>query len=79
MFDKCTDPRNDVMVAKFVSLCLVRVTFQEISKKMDVQTVKCYCKKQINNNFSVFTVIDHGNDVKIFKTLQWNHLPTDCC
>ena len=43
---------NDVMVAQFVSLCLVRVTFQEISKEMDVKTVNVIVKKQINNNFS---------------------------
>ena len=52
MFDKCTDHGNDVMVAKFVSLCLVHVTFQEISKEMDVKTVIVIVKKQINNNFS---------------------------
>ena len=40
------------MVAKFVSLCLVHVTFQEISKEMDVKTVIVIVKKQINNNFS---------------------------
>ena len=43
---------NDVMVAQFVSLCLVRVTFQEISKEMDVKTVNVIVKKQINNHFS---------------------------
>ena len=54
MCDKRTDHGNDVMVAKFLSLCLVHVTFQEISKEMDVKTVnrQCYCKKQIDNNFS---------------------------
>ena len=72
MFDKCTDHGNDVMVAKFVSLCLVCVTFQEISKEMDVKTVNVIVKKQINNNlfFILSTVMDHGNDNKIFKTLQ---------
>ena len=24
----------------------------------------------------VYTLIDQKNDVKMFKTLQWNHLPT---
>ena len=71
---------NDVLVAQFVSLCLVRVTFQEISKEMDVKTVNVIVKKQINNNFSYSPLLmDHGNGVKIFKTLQGNHSPAACC
>ena len=72
MFDKCTDHGNDVMVAKFVSLCLVHLTFQKISKEMDVKlkTVNVIVKKNRQQLFIVFTVIDHGNDNKIFKTLQ---------
>ena len=68
MFDKRTDHGNDVMVAKFVSLRLVHLTFQKISKEMDVKlkTVNVIVKK----NRQVSTVIDHGNDDKIFKTLQ---------
>ena len=46
MFDKLTDHGNDVMVAKFVLLCLVGVTFQEISKEMDVKTINVIVKNK---------------------------------
>ena len=40
-------------------------------------TSKCYCKKTNRQQFSVCTLIDHRNDVKMFKILQWNHPPAD--
>ena len=79
LIDKCTDHEYDVMVAKFVSLCLVHVTFQEISKEMDVKTVSAITTKKNQQQFLIVcSVIDHGNDDKTFKTLQGNQSPAAC-
>ena len=61
---------NGVMVAWLVFLFLARATFRETSKKMDVKNCQCYCKKKKNPNKS--RTIFHRNDIKMFKTLQWN-------
>ena len=70
MFDKSTDHENDVMMAQFVCLFLVCAIFRETSTEMDVQTVNVivFCFFFYNN--MVYTLIDHRNDVKTFKTLQ---------
>ena len=44
--------------------------FQETSTKINNKNYQCYCKKQVNNNFIVYTLTDHRNEVKIFTTLQ---------
>ena len=72
MFDKSTDHENDVMMAQFVCLFLVCAIFRETSTEMDVQTVNVivfFCLFFFYNNM-VYTLIDHRNDVKTFKTLQ---------
>ena len=72
--DKSTDHGNDVMVAQFVFLFLARAIFRETSTEMDEKNCDCYCKKTNRQQFSIVcTLIDHRNDVKMFKTLQWNH------
>ena len=40
---------NGVMMARFVFLFLVRATFRETAKKMDVKNCQCYCKKKQTN------------------------------
>ena len=69
MFDKSTDHENDVMMAQFVCLFLVCAIFRETSTEMDVQTVNVIVVFFFYNNM-VYTLIDHRNDVKTFKTLQ---------
>ena len=69
MFDKSTDHENDVMMAQFVCLFLVCAIFRETSTEMDVQTVNVIGFFFFYNNM-VYTLIDHRNDVKTFKTLQ---------
>ena len=69
MFDKSTDHENDVMMAQFVCLFLVCAIFRETSTEMDVQTVNVIVFFFFYNNM-VYTLIDHRNDVKTFKTLQ---------
>lgn len=44
--------RYDVKVTQFVFLCLRRSIFRETSTEMDVKNCQCFCKKQIDNNFS---------------------------
>ena len=60
---------NGVMVARFVLPFLARATFRETSKKMDIKNCQCYCKKTTTNKSRT---IFHRNDIKMFKTLQWN-------
>ena len=75
MFDKSTGHGNNVMVAQFVFLFLERMIFQETYPEMDIKTAN-HLLFQITNQqqFSmVCTLIDHRNDIKMFKTLQWNH------
>ena len=70
MFDKSTDHENDVMMAQFVCLFLVCAIFRETSTEMDVQTVNVIVFFFFFYNNMVYTLIDHRNDVKTFKTLQ---------
>ena len=58
-------------LAQFVFLSLLKVIFQESSPEIDVKgeiLLVVLKKKQFGNNF-----VDY--DVKIFKTVQWNHSP----
>ena len=52
MVDKSTDHRNDVMVGQFVFHFLAHSIFPESSTEMVVKNCQCYCKKQLDNNFS---------------------------
>ena len=61
---------NGVIVAQFVFLFLARATFRETSKKMDIKNCQFHCKKKTNRNKTRTTF--HRNDIKMFKTLQWN-------
>ena len=70
MFDKSTDHENDVMMAQFVCLFLECAIFRETSTEMDVQTVNVIVFVFFFYNNMVYTLIDHRNDVKTFKTLQ---------
>ena len=47
----------------------------ETSMKMDIKTCECYCKNYSEQFSMVYALIHHGNGVKMFQTLQWNHLP----
>ena len=62
-----------------VCLFLVCAISRETSTEMDVQTVNVivFFFFFFYNNM-VYTLIDHRNDVKTFKTLQWNHSPGAC-
>ena len=75
MFDKSTGHGNNVMVAQFVFLFLERMIFQETYTEMDIKTANHLLFQKTNRQqFSmVCTLIDHRNDIKMFKTLQWNH------
>ena len=74
MFDKSTGHGNNVMVAQFVFLFLERMIFQETYTEMDIKTANHLLFQKTNRQqFSmVCTLIDHRNDIKMFKTLQWN-------
>ena len=74
MFDKSTGHGNNVMVAQFVFLFLERMIFQETYTEMDIKTANHLLFQKTNQQqFSmVCTLIDHRNDIKMFKTLQWN-------
>ncbi|CAH3177200.1 unnamed protein product, partial [Porites lobata] len=69
--EKLVSRENKVFNLTFPK-CLMIIVSSEISKEMDVKTVNVIVKKQINNNlfFILSTVMDHGNDNKIFKTLH---------
>ena len=75
MFDKSTGHGNNVMVAQFVFLFLERMIFQQTYTEMDIKTANHLLFQKTNQQqFSmVCTLIDHRNDIKMFKTLQWNH------
>ena len=75
MFDNSTGHGNNVMVAQFVFLFLERMIFQETYTEMDIKTANHLLFQKTNRQqFSmVCTLIDHRNDIKMFKTLQWNH------
>ena len=72
MFDKSTGHGNNVMVAQFVFLFLERMIFQETYTEMDIKTANHLLFQKTNRQqFSmVCTLIDHRNDIKMFKTLQ---------
>ena len=74
MFDKSTGHGNNVMVAQFVFLFLEHMIFQETYTEMDIKTANHLLFQKTNRQqFSmVCTLIDHRNDIKMFKTLQWN-------
>ena len=57
------------------NLVFSRARFSE--KLQRKYTSKCYCKRQIDNNFRSVLLSDHRNDVKMFKTLHWNYSPAD--
>ena len=75
MFDKSTGYGNDVMVVQFVFLFLECIIFQKTYTEMDMKTANHLLFQKTNRQqFSmVCTLIDHRNDIKMFKTLQWNH------
>ena len=72
MFDKSTGHGKNVMVAQFVFLFLERMIFQETYTEMDIKTANHLLFQKTNRQqFSmVCTLIDHRNDIKMFKTLQ---------
>ena len=76
------------MTSKCLKLCcettsrhnIALTILRETSTKIDVKTFNDIVKKNKTNKqtnqqqFSmVCTLIDHRNDVKMFKTLRWNH------
>ena len=69
MFAKSTDRRNDTMVTQLAC----RVRFQRKWTSKTVSDIEKKKQKQIDNNFLWSTLIFHRNDVKMFKTSQWNH------
>ena len=73
MFDKSTGHGNNVMVVQFVFL--EHIIFQESYTEMDIKIANHLLFQKTNRQqFSmVCTLIDHRNDIKMFKTLQWNH------
>ena len=67
---------NGMMVAQFVFIFLSHVTFWwEMSTEMNFKNYQHYVKKSTTKFFIVSTLIDHRNDIKMFETLQWGHLP----
>ena len=72
MFYKSTGHGNNVMVAQFVFLFLGHMVFQETYTEMDIKTANHLLFQKTNQQqFStVCTLIDHRNDIKMFKTLQ---------
>ena len=68
MVNKSTDHENDVTEVQFVFFFPRACVFP---KNYNFKTVKVIVKKQIDNNCPmVCTLIDHSNEVKMFKTLQ---------
>ena len=53
--------------------CISR-KFRETSTEMDVKNCQCYCKKKKHiwtiMFHGLYTLVDHRNDGKMFKTLQ---------
>ena len=76
-----TDFGNGMMVAQFVFTFLSHVTFWwEMSTGMNFKNYQHYAKKKSTTKlFIVCTLINHRNDVKMFETLQWDHLPMALC
>ena len=75
LVSKSRDHGNDAMVAQYVFLILGHATSWETLREMDVKNFQCYCKQQITNSFpwSIYTFIDHRNDIKMFKTTVKPH------
>ena len=63
------------MVVQYVFLVLAHATSWETLREMDVKNFQCYYKQQITNSFpwSIYTFIDHRNDIKMFKTTVKPH------
>ena len=59
----------------FLFLFLTCLMSLETSMKMDIKNCECYCQNCSEQFSIVYTLIHHGNGVKMFQTLQWNHLP----
>ena len=57
IFGKSSDNGNDVMVAQFVFLFIVRANFRDTSTKMDVKTVNVIVKKKVDKNFPWFVLL----------------------
>ena len=57
IFGKSTDDRNDVIVAQFVVLSIVRANFRDTSTEMDVKTVNVIVKTKVDNNFPWFVLL----------------------
>ena len=65
-FDKTTDHRNNMMVAQFAFLFLVRqTTCQKFSPEMEVKTSDVIVKNNQQKCSMVCTLIDHRNDAKM--------------
>ena len=75
LVSKSRDHGNDAMVAQYVFLILGHATSWETLREMDVKNFQCYYKQQITNSFpwSIYTFIDHRNDIKMFKTTVKPH------
>ena len=66
-----------VLVAQFVFLFQAHANFPKNFNRNGHQKLSNVMVKTNWQQFSmVYTLIDQKNDVKMFKTLQWNHLPT---
>ena len=73
------------MTSKCLKLCcgttsrhnIALAILRETSTEIDVKTFNDIVKKTKQTNQQQFsmvcTLIDHRNDVKMFKTLRWNH------
>ena len=69
-FNKSIDRENGLICFLFT----IRTIFWETSMEMDVITVNVIVKNKSTTIFHGLTLIDHRHDIKMFKTLQWNHL-----
>ena len=58
-------------------LFIMDTIFWETSMEMDVITLNVIVivKNKSTTIFHGWTLIDHRHDIKMFKTLQWNHSP----
>ena len=72
MVDKSTVHGNDaMMVQKFISFSFSRMhNVLRNLMKVDIKNCECYCKNCSEQFSIVYTLIHHGNGVKMFQTLQ---------
>ena len=78
MFDKSTEPGNDVMLAQFLFLFFAHSIFLRNFNGNGHDNCRCYCKKQINKipcSVLLSTIKMTSNCSNI---LQWNYLPVAC-